>query len=327
MDLIVHTYGTSISRDNHGFVISNKYGTQRIAADDVNAIYVSKGVRITSDAIMLAIEKEVEFLFTERSGHPLGRVWSSKYGSLSVIRKGQLRFVYSPDAVSWIQDILVSKIQNQQAFLLTMEMQDESAKYIVEKAVSRLEEYILKVKSSSANMVQEIAPKFRGWEGFASRIYFETLNMFLPDRFRFEKRSQHPAVDVVNAMLNYGYGMLYGKIEGMLIKSGVDPYVGVMHRDTYNRPVLVYDIIERYRVWVDYVVYTLVCQGIITDEYYSIRTDGSCWLESLGRRVLIQSLNDYLDEVVDLEGLSRSREVHMFLFIQSFAQYLKNFSM
>lgn len=110
MDLIVHTYGTSISRDNHGFVISNKYGTQRIAADDVNAIYVSKGVRITSDAIMLAIEKEVEFLFTERSGHPLGRVWSSKYGSLSVIRKGQLRFVYSPDAVSWIQDILVSKI-------------------------------------------------------------------------------------------------------------------------------------------------------------------------------------------------------------------------
>lgn len=323
----MHTYGTSISRDNHGFVISNKYGTQRIAADDVNAIYVSKGVRITSDAIMLAIEKEVEFLFTERSGHPLGRVWSSKYGSLSVIRKGQLRFVYSPDAVSWIQDILVSKIQNQQAFLLTMEMQDESAKYIVEKAVSRLEEYILKVKSSSANMVQEIAPKFRGWEGFASRIYFETLNMFLPDRFRFEKRSQHPAVDVVNAMLNYGYGMLYGKIEGMLIKSGVDPYVGVMHRDTYNRPVLVYDIIERYRVWVDYVVYTLVCQGIITDEYYSIRTDGSCWLESLGRRVLIQSLNDYLDEVVDLEGLSRSREVHMFLFIQSFAQYLKNFSM
>lgn len=327
MDLIVHTYGTSISRDNHGFVISNKYGTQRIAADDVNAIYVSKGVRITSDAIMLAIEKEVEFLFTERSGHPLGRVWSSKYGSLSVIRKGQLRFVYSSDAVSWIQDILVSKIQNQQAFLLTMEMQDESSKYVVEKAVSRLEEYILKVKASSANMVQEIAPKFRGWEGFASRIYFETLNVFLPERFRFEKRSQHPAVDVVNAMLNYGYGMLYGKIEGMLIKSGVDPYVGVMHRDTYNRPVLVYDVIERYRVWVDYVVYTLVCQGVITDEYYSMRTDGSCWLESLGRRVLIQSLNDYLDEVVELDGLNRSREVHMFLFIQSFAQYLKSFSM
>lgn len=325
MDLIVQTYGTNISRDNEGFVISNKYGTQRISADDVSAIFVSKGIRISSDAIMLAIEKEVEFLFTDRSGHPLGRVWSSKYGSLSVIRKGQLRFVYTPDAVCWIQEILVHKVQNQQAFLLTMGAQDASSRLAVERAVSRLEEYILKIKSSSASLIQDIAPKYRGWEGFASRIYFETLNIFLPDEYRFEKRSQHPALDVVNALLNYGCGMLYGKIEGMLIKCGIDPYVGVMHRDMYNRPVLVYDVIEKYRVWVDYVVYTLVCQRVITDEYYSVQEDGSYWLELLGRRVLIQSLNDYLDEVVDLEGLSRSREVHMFLFIQSFAQYLKGF--
>lgn len=326
MDLIVHTYGTSISRDNHGFVISNKYGTQRISADDVQAIYVSKGVRMTSDAIMLAIEKEVEFLFTERSGHPLGRVWSSRYGSLSVIRKGQLRFVYSPKAVAWIQDVLIHKVQNQQAFLLTMEMQNVATKYIVERAVSRLEEYIIKIKSSSGNMIQDVAPKFRGWEGYASRIYFETLNIFLPEKYRFERRSQHPALDVVNALLNYGYGMLYGKIEGMLIKSGIDPYVGIMHRDTNNRPVLVYDIIEKYRVWVDYVVYTLTGQGVITDEFYSVQADGSCWLESLGRKIIIQSLNDYLDEVVELDGLRRSREVHMFLFIQNFAQYLKTFS-
>ena len=59
-------------------------------------------------------------------------------------------------------------------------------------------------------------------------------------------------------------------------------------------------MIELYRVWVDYVVYSLVIQKVITDDYYSIGEDGSFWLEGLGKRILIQSLNDYLDEVVTI---------------------------
>jgi CRISPR-associated protein Cas1 len=35
---------------------------------------------------------------------------------------------------------------------------------------------------------------------------------------------------------------------GCLNKSRYDPYVGVMHRDEYNRPVLAYDVIEKFRV-------------------------------------------------------------------------------
>lgn len=99
-------------------------------------------------------------------------------------------------------------------------------------------------------------------------------------------------------MLNYGYGLLYGKIEGILIKSGIDPYIGILHRDDYNRPVLVYDIIEKYRIWVDYIVYSLVAQEVVTTELYSVKEDGSYWLEGLGRRIIIQSLNDYLDEQI-----------------------------
>ena len=51
-------------------------------------------------------------------------------------------------------------------------------------------------------------------------------------------------MDVANALLNYGYGLLYGKVESGLIKAGIDPYICVLHRDEYNRPVLVYNIIE-----------------------------------------------------------------------------------
>jgi CRISPR-associated protein Cas1 len=274
---------------------------------------------------MLAIENEIEIMFMDKLGKPVGRVWSPKYGSISTIRKGQLNFTFTKDALIWIKDIVSKKIENQQALLLMMQTQDIETDSLRKKSISRLEDYRLKIEKLDGEIVSDVASQLRGWEGVASKIYFETLNAFIPEEFRFAFRSQHPAMDIVNALLNYGYGLLYGKIEGALIKAGIDPYVGILHRDDYNRPVLVYDVIELYRVWVDYVVYSLVIQRVITDDYYSVREDGSYWLEGLGRRILIQSMNDYLDEIITMKGVSRSRNVQLQLYAQSLAQLFKKY--
>lgn len=324
MELVLNTFGTSLSRDNEGFVILAKEGKQCIPAEGITSIQISRGAQITSDAVLLAIEREIEVLFMDRSGRPMGRIWSPKYGSVSTIRKGQLSFTFSKEAVAWIRDVISRKIENQQALILMMIPRSPEMEVVARKAINRLEDYRTKVNGVEGEIVADVAPTLRGWEGLASKIYFNALNLFLPEAYRFKERSQHPAVDITNALLNYGYGLLYGKIEGALIKAGIDPYVGVMHRDDYNRPVLVYDIIELYRVWVDYVVCSLLMQQVITDEYYSVRDDGSYWLEALGRRVLIQSLNDYLDEVITLKGVSRSRLNQISLYAQSLAQQWKN---
>ncbi|MBO5699228.1 MAG: CRISPR-associated endonuclease Cas1 [Bacteroidaceae bacterium] len=325
MELVLNTFGVSLSRDNEGFVIIHNDERQRIPPVGIKSIQISKGAQITSDAVLLAIEHEIEILFMDKSGNPMGRVWSPKYGSISTIRKGQLNFTFSKDALHWIKEVICCKIGNQQALLLMMDTDDAEVSNLRDKAINKLEDYSNKIKRLDGDIVSDIASSLRGWEGVASKIYFETLNLFIPEPLRFEKRSQHPATDILNAMLNYGYGLLYGKIEGALIKAGIDPYIGILHRDDYNRPVLVYDVIEKYRIWVDYVVYNLAMQNVITDEYYSVREDGSYWLESLGRRVLIQSMNDYLDEVIKQKGIPRSRITQIQLYAQSLAQTFKTF--
>ena len=322
MELILNTFGVSLNRDNEGFVINTSEGKQRIPAVGIDSIQISRGAQITSDAVMLAIEHEIEVMFMDKAGKPIGRIWSPKYGSISTIRKGQLNFIYSHNAIDWIKGVLLKKIENQQALMLLFN-NDDHPETDTEKNIARLEDYRNKIRTLDGDIVNDIAPMLRGWEGQASRIYFSTINAFLPEQFRFNIRSQHPALDITNAFLNYGYGILYGRIEGALIKAGVDPYIGVLHRDDYNRPVLVYDIIEMYRIWVDYVVYTLLAQNVITEEFYSVREDGSYWLEALGRRVLIQSLNDYMDEVITVKGVTRSRLTILSLYAQSLAQKFK----
>lgn len=326
MELILNTYGVSLNRDNQGFVITSADGRQRIPATGIKSIQISKGAQITSDAVMLAVEQEIEVLFMDKAGNPIGRIWSPRYGSISTIRKGQLNFTFSAEAVEWIKGVIAQKIENQQALMLLFNA-DNNALTNIDKSIRRLEDYRNKVSAERGDIVHDIAPTLRGWEGLASKIYFATINAFIPAQYRFENRSQHPATDVANALLNYGYGLLYGKIEGEMIKAGIDPYIGIMHRDDYNRPVLVYDVIELYRIWVDYVVYSLLAQNVVTDEYYSVKPDGSYWLEPLGRRVLIQSFNDYMDETVTIKGVTRSRHTSIKLYVQSLAQKFKNFDL
>lgn len=323
MELVINTFGAMLNRDNEAFIVGNKDGRTRVSVDKIQSIQIGQGVQVTSDAVMLAIENNVEIYFNNRAGEPLGRVWSPKYGSISTIRKGQLNFTLGAQALTWIKDVIVQKMGNQQALLLMMQSENLETLRLRDKAISRIEDYRTKIKTLTGTAVSDVASSLRGWEGVASKIYFESMNLFLPEQFRFKERTQHPAMDVVNAMLNYGYGMLYGKVEGALIKAGIDPYIGVLHRDDYNRPVLVYDVIELYRVWVDYVVWKIVLQGVVSDDCYSISEDGSYWLENLGRRILIQSMNDYLDEIVPVNRQSRSRFTHILLYAQNLAQTFK----
>jgi len=70
MELVLNTFGVSLNRDNEGFVITTPEGRQRIPTVGINSIQISKGAQITSDAVMLAVEKEIEIIFMDRSGNP-----------------------------------------------------------------------------------------------------------------------------------------------------------------------------------------------------------------------------------------------------------------
>lgn len=325
MELVLNTFGAKLSSENGAFMVANAGGKQRIPADGVSSIMIAKSAVITTDALMLAIDNDIQVMLTDRGGNVMGCVWSHKYGSISTIRKGLLAFTASQDAVTWIKGIIIKKMQNQLALLLMLHVDNREKNGTVREVANKISRLIEKTKKLDGYSVKEIAANLRSYEGNASKEYFRCLNLFIPEQYRFSERSQHPAKDIANALLNYGYGILYGKVENTLIRSGIDPYIGILHRDEYGRPVLSYDVIEIYRVWIDYIVYSLLAQNIITEDYYTTDEKGAVWLEALGRRVMIQSVNDYLSEIETINGVKRSRENHIFLFSQKFAQQLKHY--
>jgi CRISPR-associated protein Cas1 len=321
MHLVLNTFGTQLLVEDGQFLVITADKRQLLPPAAVRTITIGKGIRLSSNALMLAIAHEVDVLLVEKAGNNLGRIWSAKYGSIATIRKNQAIFGASPEAVLWVTSLLSFKLQNQLSILYALGGFEVAAVRVAERKILAAAE---RLKAIDGYSITEVAGKIRAAEGQAALAYFEAISALLPQPYQFGGRSRQPAKDAFNCLLNYAYGILYGRVELALIKAGLDPYMGVFHRDEYNRPSLVYDVIERYRVWADHVVTHLCVQQAIAEDFFSISpNDGGYWLEGLGKRVLIQSMNDYMDEVVPINQVPRSRLTHIDLDAQALATMMK----
>jgi CRISP-associated protein Cas1 len=324
MQLILNQKGASLAVRNGRFWIRTAEQEHFVAAHQIKSICLHPATRLTHEAIMTALEHQIEVMFIDAKGFPVGRIWSNRFGSISTIRKNQIAFASSPKATEWVRQLLVRKADNHLTVLKLLVALAPDSEPMAQRAAEHIAKYQRKIKFTAFEDNQEAYASMRGYEGQMGRAYFEYISQMLPERYRFARRSQHPAHDMFNCLLNYAYGMLYGMVESALIKAGIDPFLGIMHRDEYNRPVLTYDVIEVYRYWADYVVCHLCWQEVVYADFFE-ENNGTFWLNHAGKRILIHTFNDYLSEVVTMNQLSRSRQTHIELEAQQLATTLKTF--
>jgi CRISPR-associated protein Cas1 len=322
MELHLSSYGNKINIQNGMFCIASDGETQKIPVKDVSAIHINRSAGITADALFTAVENGIDVILTARGGKTMGRIWSAQYGSISTIRKHQLSFSQTDDSVGWILSNLYLKAQNQITLLLWFD--GPQALPTLRRSQKKMGQLAERYKALPHLRTKENLAQLRGIEGNISKLYFAEISTHLPLDYRFEGRSQHPAKDMFNALLNYAYGMLYGKIEGLLIKAGIDPYVGVFHRDDYNKPVLVYDVIERYRIWADAVVINLCMQHVIFSDFFEVEIDQAHFLNDFGKKILITAFVDFMDEVIVLDGESAARITHIKNYCTQLATHFRN---
>ena len=179
MEIVLNSYGAKLSINNGAFMLNNSTGSHRIPVKDVDSILVAKSAVLTSDALILAIENDIRVTLADKGGNVMGCVWSHKYGSISTIRKGQLIFTASQDAVEWIKKVIIQKMQNQLAMLLMLQVDTGKKELIVQEAGNKISKLIAKVDALEGFTVREIANNLRAYEGNASKEYFRALNRFI----------------------------------------------------------------------------------------------------------------------------------------------------
>jgi CRISPR-associated protein Cas1 len=73
------------------------------------------------------------------------------------------------------------------------------------------------------------------------------VRTIIGQRVEFFGREHRGAVDAVNSLLNYGYGILYSQVWGAVLNAGLEPFAGFLHVDRPGKPSLVLDLVEEFR--------------------------------------------------------------------------------
>lgn len=326
MQLVINTYGTYVHIKDQLFEVTlTKDGEKQkhhFASQKVTSILMSKGSAISTDAVILAMKNNIDILVFEHDGVPVGRFWHSKPGSTSKIRKQQLEASLNQIGVDWTKSWLAKKLDNQVEFLKRLKNHRPSTAETIQEKIDAISTLKEKINQLQGDQISKLDDTLRGLEGTAGRIYFQTLSSLLAERYQFAGRSFRPTKDPFNAFLNYSYGVLYSRVEKVLVIAGLDPYVGFMHRDDYNMKSMVFDFIEPYRVYADEVVFKLFSAKKVNDTHIDIITNGVS-LNAEGKNLLMQSLMKFFDEdKIRYNGRNQTRLNAMQMDAHQFANQL-----
>jgi CRISPR-associated endonuclease Cas1 len=86
------------------------------------------------------------------------------------------------------------------------------------------------------------------------------------------------AINPPNAILNYLYAVLESEARLAAAELGLDPGLGVLHRDAPNRDSLAFDLMEAVRPLVDAYLFDWISRGPLRREWFFEQGNGNCRL-------------------------------------------------
>jgi len=296
MQVVINTPGTFITQKDECFRLKQKEKRFDISPLKVESLVVSNQAMITTQAIALALEHNIDIIFLDGFGDPIGRVWFSKMGSTALIRRKQLEAALGSMGLELAMEMIRQKMENQMRFLKKLMHARPGREFNFKDHIAAIE-HSMSDLSLPDDDVSEARNHVMGLEGTAGRSYFQCLSNIMPEKYRFDGRSRRPAKDPFNAVLNYCYGILYGLVEKACILSGLDPYIGFLHADNYNKKSLVFDLIEPFRIYGEQVAVYLFTGKKMKKEYYNSK-EKAVSLNQKGKPVVVEAMNKHLDETI-----------------------------
>lgn len=311
MQLVLNTHGLSLKVKDGRFRVSGKEQVRDISPEQISSIAITSPCLLSSAAVRLAAESEIPIYFFDRFGDADACLRSPYFESLATLRRKQVYFSDRREGTAWVVLQFSRKTAGQIDVFKALRRKRRALHVEVDERILEFNRETDLLKKRIQRPTEKWAATIMGWEGQLARKYWALLSKALPEDWQFAGRSRRPAQDPFNSAINYFYGMLYAQVEQALFGAGLDPHLGILHADEYDRPTLAYDLIEGFRPWVD----LFVIESIYEHQENLIEcfeaVEGGWWLGKAGKRLLIPAYNEWMRKPVRWEGRQMRRIAHI----------------
>lgn len=234
------------------------------------------------------------------SGRVRFQVIGETHGNV-LLRMRQYGLSGQEGALPIMRAMLSGKLQNCRKIL------DRFARNHPDLSQKQLERSRRCLREEEKKLVLAAEPgQFRGIEGTAAKAYFQSLGaMILADdaAFAFTERNRRPPRDRCNALLSFAYTLLARECVQALECVGLDPCVGILHRERPGKPALALDLMEELRpLAADRFVLRLINRREIAPELFEQGSQDGIYLTAAGRKCFLQAWSQWREMPVRLWG-------------------------
>lgn len=301
--LIVDEFGAHVGKYSERIKVTKKGETlAQVPLLHLNSVLISgRGISVSADVVREWAERGIPLYYVSDGGTAYATLYSAGLTGTIATRRAQVRAYETERGLAAARAFALGKIQNQANLLKYMvkNYRDSQPDLYAEVRLLTLEvlDHETELNRVEAVLIDDVRETMLGIEGRAAQRYWAGVGLILRTNLDWPGRKTRGATDVFNQALNYGYGVLYGQVERVLLLAGLDPYGGFLHADRPGKPSLVLDLIEEFRQQVvDRTIIGLVNKGV------ALRQGEDGRLDSDTRRLLAEKVLARLDSPVWYEG-------------------------
>ncbi len=257
----------------------------KIPKETVDGISLFGNISMTTQCTRYCLERGIRVSYFSSSGSYSGFLHSPNYINVKRLR-AQMKASENPDFCMYIgKNIIESKINNQIVL---------AKRYLRTSGINKDVQLNQMINSKNAINYCSSPEQIMGYEGIASRNYFDILAAVINPTFAFSGRNRRPPKDPFNSLISLGYSILTNEICGELENRGLNPYIGILHQDKEKHPTLASDMLECWRpIIIDSLVMNIIQRNEIDAKQFSIsKENGGCYLTGDGLKKYLIKLED-----------------------------------
>lgn len=250
--------------------------------------------QMTTQAIRSCLWRNIPIAYLSRMGYCYGRILPIERGYRQLARYQQL--LTPVDRLLVARWMVQGKLRNSRTILARQNRRRPSPS--LEGILQRLE-YLVD-KAGQAETLDQLL----GYEGAGAVQYFSGFGESLQGKdFIFMGRSRRPPGNPVNAMLSFGYQVLWNHLLTLIELQGLDPYLSCLHEGHDGHAALASDLIEEFRApLVDSLVLYLVNRNMMSAMDDFVHHQGGYYLNDTGRRKFLKAFLVRMEETVTDES-------------------------
>ena len=134
------------------------------------------------------------------------------------------------------------------------------------------------------------------------KIYYSSFDLIIKNpNFIFKQRLFYPPLNEINALLSYGYAILYANILSDIDRSPLLPQISYLHSLSKQSDSLQFDLADMMKpIFIDRLILRMINRQQFNKSHFEYKENGVCYLNKDGIKIFLNEYEKLMEKSIKM---------------------------